>query len=78
MGGVDQTRIKVIRSRVFAVGSFFLQPLCTVITFVLHISGLSVFTWMLVEGIQLYSKIVKVFGSENSKTWIMFVIGYGI
>ena len=42
----------------------------------LHYFFLAVFGWMLVEGINLYLKIVRVFGSENSPMSAFIVIGW--
>lgn len=43
----------------------------------LHFFFLSAFAWMLVEGLHLYSMVVKVFGSEGSKHYYYYVIGWG-
>ncbi|XP_033123619.1 adhesion G protein-coupled receptor L3-like [Anneissia japonica] len=50
--------------------------LCTVIAVILHFSFLSVFAWMLVEGIHMYVMIIRVFGSENINFNYYFVIGW--
>ncbi|XP_072048584.1 adhesion G-protein coupled receptor D1-like [Amphiura filiformis] len=51
---------------------------CTVIAMLLHFLFLSVFGWMMVEGINLYFKIVKVYGSEKNRMPLYIGIGYGI
>ncbi|KAJ3604362.1 hypothetical protein NHX12_029103 [Muraenolepis orangiensis] len=43
----------------------------------LHLFFLSAFAWMLVEGLHLYSMVVKVFGSEGSKHLYYYAIGWG-
>ena len=42
--------------------NFFLQTSCTVLAVFLHFFTLSIFCWMLSEGIQLYFSLVKVIG----------------
>uniref|UniRef100_S4RKG8 Adhesion G protein-coupled receptor D1 n=1 Tax=Petromyzon marinus TaxID=7757 RepID=S4RKG8_PETMA len=43
----------------------------------LHFLYLSAFAWMLVEGLHLYSMVVKVFGSEDSSQALYYGIGWG-
>lgn len=43
----------------------------------LHYFFLSTFTWMLAEGLHLYSMVIKVFGSEDSKHLYYYGIGWG-
>lgn len=43
----------------------------------LHYFFLSAFAWMLVEGLHLYSMVIKVFGSEDSKHRYYYGIGWG-
>ena len=43
----------------------------------LHYFFLAVFAWMLVEGVNLYLKVVKVFGSEKNLLPMFFAIGWG-
>ncbi|XP_072048356.1 adhesion G-protein coupled receptor D1-like [Amphiura filiformis] len=61
--GIDMTNNKIV---------------CTVIAMLLHFLFLSVFGWMMVEGINLYFKIVKVYGSEKNRMPLYIGIGYGI
>ena len=42
----------------------------------LHYLYLSVFGWMLVEGINLYYKIIKVYGAEKPRMKLYMVIGW--
>ncbi|XP_038065632.1 adhesion G protein-coupled receptor L1-like [Patiria miniata] len=51
---------------------------CQFITIALHFFYLSMFSWMLVEGIHLYRQIIAVFESEKSRLWVYFAIGWGI
>uniref|UniRef100_A0A4W4DNC2 G-protein coupled receptors family 2 profile 2 domain-containing protein n=2 Tax=Electrophorus electricus TaxID=8005 RepID=A0A4W4DNC2_ELEEL len=43
----------------------------------LHFLFLCAFAWMLVEGLHLYSMVVRVFGSEDSKHFYYYGIGWG-
>ncbi|XP_041856068.1 adhesion G-protein coupled receptor D1 isoform X2 [Melanotaenia boesemani] len=52
-------------------------PSCKVMAILLHFFFLSAFAWMLVEGLHLYSMVVKVFGSEGSKHFYYYGIGWG-
>ncbi|XP_033645236.1 adhesion G protein-coupled receptor E3-like [Asterias rubens] len=49
---------------------------CKIIALFLHYFYLSVFGWMLVEGVHLYMKVVKVYGSENIKMYRYILIGW--
>ncbi|XP_071807318.1 uncharacterized protein [Asterias amurensis] len=49
---------------------------CKIIALFLHFFYLSVFGWMLVEGVHLYMKVVKVYGSENIKVYRYVLIGW--
>lgn len=53
------------------------QVPCQVLATLLHYFFLSAFAWMLVEGLHLYSMVVKVFGSEGSKHLYYYGIGWG-
>ena len=44
----------------------------------LHYLFLAVFGWMLVEGINLYNKIVKVYGAENPRMKLYMCIGWAV
>ncbi|XP_064210091.1 adhesion G-protein coupled receptor D1 isoform X1 [Anguilla rostrata] len=50
---------------------------CKVMAILLHFFFLSAFSWMLVEGLHLYSMVIKVFGSEGSKHFYYYGIGWG-
>ncbi|XP_026545127.1 adhesion G-protein coupled receptor D1, partial [Notechis scutatus] len=50
---------------------------CKTLAILLHFFFLSTFAWMLVEGIHLYSMVIKVFGSEQIKLLYYYGIGWG-
>ncbi|XP_067910689.1 adhesion G-protein coupled receptor D1 isoform X3 [Heterodontus francisci] len=51
---------------------------CKALAILLHFFFLSAFSWMLVEGLHLYSMVIKVFGSEESKHFYYYGIGWGL
>ncbi|KAI5945088.1 Adhesion G-protein coupled receptor D1 [Manis javanica] len=51
---------------------------CRVLAVLLHYFFLGTFAWMLVEGLHLYSMVIKVFGSEDSKHLYYYGIGWGL
>ncbi|XP_077985318.1 adhesion G-protein coupled receptor D1-like [Glandiceps talaboti] len=52
---------------------------CMFVAILLHYFFTSVFCWMLVEGIQLYTKLVRVFDSNIAKRMVIyFFIGWGV
>ncbi|XP_071807365.1 uncharacterized protein [Asterias amurensis] len=63
IAGIDRTENRIV---------------CKVVALSLHFSYLSVFGWMMVEGLHLYMKVVKVYGSENIKMYPYLLIGWGI
>ena len=55
---------------------WFIQALCTVLTVIQYFFHTAIFTWMLVEGINLYIKLVKVFSVK--KQYVAYVaLGWG-
>ncbi|XP_012586633.1 PREDICTED: probable G-protein coupled receptor 133 [Condylura cristata] len=50
---------------------------CRVLAVLLHYFFLSAFAWMLAEGLHLYSMVVQVFGSEDSKHLYYYGLGWG-
>ncbi|XP_051950496.1 adhesion G-protein coupled receptor D1-like isoform X2 [Xyrauchen texanus] len=50
---------------------------CKIMAVLLHFFFLCAFAWMLVEGLHLYSMVIKVFGSEGSKHFYYYAIGWG-
>uniref|UniRef100_A0A673IKU4 Adhesion G protein-coupled receptor L3 n=1 Tax=Sinocyclocheilus rhinocerous TaxID=307959 RepID=A0A673IKU4_9TELE len=51
---------------------------CAVFAALLHFFFLSAFTWMFLEGVQLYIMLVEVFESEHSRRRYFYLAGYGI
>ncbi|XP_028573128.2 adhesion G protein-coupled receptor E5 isoform X2 [Podarcis muralis] len=54
------------------------QTTCAVVAGLLHFFFLSVFCWMLLEGMELYLMVVKVFNTHSLRHWHIFLVGYGI
>uniref|UniRef100_A0A672NXY5 Adhesion G protein-coupled receptor L3-like n=1 Tax=Sinocyclocheilus grahami TaxID=75366 RepID=A0A672NXY5_SINGR len=55
------------------------QPIvCAVFAALLHFFFLAAFTWMFLEGVQLYIMLVEVFESEYSRTKYFYLSGYGV
>ncbi|XP_006063133.4 adhesion G-protein coupled receptor D1 isoform X1 [Bubalus bubalis] len=70
----------VLVAEVLLLISFHFEPgtaPCQVLAMLLHYFFLSAFAWMLVEGLHLYSMVIKVFGSEDSKHRYYYGIGWG-
>nr|XP_012311361.1 adhesion G-protein coupled receptor D1 isoform X2 [Aotus nancymaae] len=70
----------VLVAQVLLLISFQLEPgttPCRVMAMLLHYFFLSAFAWMLVEGLHLYSMVIKVFGSEDSKHRYYYGMGWG-
>ncbi|XP_048199115.1 adhesion G-protein coupled receptor D1 isoform X2 [Perognathus longimembris pacificus] len=70
----------VLAAQVLLLISFQVQPdtvPCRALAMLLHYFFLSTFAWMLVEGLHLYSMVIKVFGSEDSKHLYYYGIGWG-
>ncbi|XP_046301935.1 adhesion G-protein coupled receptor D1 isoform X1 [Marmota monax] len=70
----------VLVAQVLLLISFHAEPgtiPCQVLAMLLHYFFLSAFAWMLVEGLHLYSMVVKVFGSEDSKHLYYYGLGWG-
>ena len=58
-------------------GGFVFLVLCCLVTVIQHYLHTSLFTWMLVEGINLYIKLVKVF--PVSKPYLSYLMmGWGL
>nr|XP_048289665.1 adhesion G-protein coupled receptor D1 isoform X2 [Myodes glareolus] len=70
----------VLVAQVLLLISFRMEPgtvPCQVLAVLLHYFFLSAFAWMMVEGLHLYSMVIKVFGSEDSKHLYYYGIGWG-
>ncbi|XP_053445507.1 adhesion G-protein coupled receptor D1 [Nycticebus coucang] len=71
----------VLVAQVLLLISFHLEPgsaSCQVMAILLHYFFLSSFAWMLAEGLHLYSMVIKVFGSEDSKHRYYYAMGWGL
>ncbi|XP_067052807.1 adhesion G protein-coupled receptor L4-like isoform X2 [Acropora muricata] len=53
------------------------QVTCKIIAVFMHYLYLTAFTWMLVEGLHLYLKVVQVFKTENVKIIYYYIFGWG-
>lgn len=64
---------------VFLAGVSQTQPVggCRFVAALLHYFFLGVFTWMLLEGVQLYRMVVLVFNATMRPLY-MFIVGYGM
>ncbi|XP_010076901.1 PREDICTED: probable G-protein coupled receptor 133, partial [Pterocles gutturalis] len=70
----------VLVAQILLLTSFQFTPgtvPCKILAILLHFFFLSAFAWMLVEGFHLYSMVIKVFGSEESKHLYYYGIGWG-
>ncbi|XP_068888036.1 adhesion G-protein coupled receptor D2 [Aphelocoma coerulescens] len=54
------------------------QVLCFMVTAFLHLFFMAAFSWMLVEGLLLWSKVVAVNMSEDRRMKFYYVIGWGL
>ncbi|XP_036605711.1 adhesion G-protein coupled receptor D2 [Trichosurus vulpecula] len=54
------------------------KAMCMVLTAFLHLFFMAAFTWMLVEGLLLWSKVVAVNRSEDQRMKFYYMIGWGI
>lgn len=54
------------------------QIACAVFAALLHFFFLAAFTWMFLEGVQLYIMLVEVFESEHSRRRYFYMVGYGV
>uniref|UniRef100_A0A8C1NVI1 Adhesion G protein-coupled receptor D1 n=1 Tax=Cyprinus carpio TaxID=7962 RepID=A0A8C1NVI1_CYPCA len=70
----------ILVAQILLLISFRFNPAtlpCKIMAVLLHFFFLCAFAWMLVEGLHLYSMVVKVFGSEGSKHFYYYAIGWG-
>ncbi|XP_076845169.1 adhesion G-protein coupled receptor D1 isoform X2 [Brachyhypopomus gauderio] len=70
----------ILVAQILLLISFRFEPgtmPCKVMAVLLHFFFLCAFAWMLVEGLHLYSMVVKVFGSEDSKHFYYYGLGWG-
>uniref|UniRef100_H3BHH9 Adhesion G protein-coupled receptor D1 n=1 Tax=Latimeria chalumnae TaxID=7897 RepID=H3BHH9_LATCH len=70
----------ILTAQILLLISFRFDPgtmPCKIMAILLHFFFLGAFAWMLVEGLHLYSMVIKVFGSEESKHFYYYGIGWG-
>lgn len=58
--------------------SIRMQIACAIFAALLHFFFLAAFTWMFLEGVQLYIMLVEVFESEHSRRKYFYLVGYGM
>ncbi|ESN98450.1 hypothetical protein HELRODRAFT_84528, partial [Helobdella robusta] len=61
-----------------AISSNNSYSLCKVIALMCHFLFLCSFSWMLMEGIQLYLMLIKVFQSKKSRIAWIYAVAYGV
>ena len=69
-----------IHSLAVKINTFYMlmhQWLCTAVAAVLHYLFLSVFFWMLAEGIMLYILIVRPFSTAFERWYYLIPLGWG-
>ena len=54
-----------------------MQTVCLIVAIVLYDAILSVFCWMVVQGVHLYRMIVMVYGIEKDLKKLYLIIGWG-
>lgn len=69
--------VSVSASHFFKLRRFNLQIACHIVTALLHLFFMASFSWMLVEGLLLWSKVVSVNISEDSRMKLYYIIGWG-
>lgn len=76
---------RILKSAFFFFPSLFIpatlnpsQIACAVFAALLHFFFLAAFTWMFLEGVQLYIMLVEVFESEHSRRRYFYLVGYGV
>ncbi|XP_051532264.1 adhesion G protein-coupled receptor L2-like isoform X2 [Myxocyprinus asiaticus] len=67
-----------IAELIFLIGIDMTEPrvACSIIAGILHYFFLASFTWMCLEGVQLYLMLVEVFESEYSRRRYFYIVGY--
>lgn len=68
----------IYRSLFLSVTTKPFQIACAVFAALLHFFFLAAFTWMFLEGVQLYIMLVEVFESEHSRRRYFYLVGYGV
>ena len=76
LGGTLSHRSSAMKHMTTAIVCSVLQALCSAVTVFQFFFQTALFTWMLVEGINLYIKLVKVFSTKRQYIAYL-VIGWG-
>lgn len=63
-------------SSLYSLPPCFLQIACPIFAGLLHFFFLAAFSWMCLEGVQLYLMLVEVFESEYSRKKYYYLCGY--
>lgn len=62
----------------FSAVSAFIQIICSTITAIKHYLSTALCMWMLLEGINLYMKVVKVFTIGIERQYLAYIlVGWG-
>lgn len=83
LGGINQTenRVNSLKPSTYNDDQLMLdvqfQITCGIVAGVLHYFFLAAFTWMLLEGFQLYFLLIEVFEAEKSRRGYFYLFGYG-
>ncbi|CAG0888939.1 unnamed protein product [Cyprideis torosa] len=70
----------LVAELVFVIGlqQTSVPAFCGVVAGILHYMFLAAFTWMFIEGFQVYVMLIEVFESEKSRLRWYYLLGYGI
>ncbi|XP_070564242.1 adhesion G protein-coupled receptor L4-like [Ptychodera flava] len=63
---------------VVGIGRTENEIVCSVMAGFMHYFFLASFSWMCLEGIQLYIMLVRVFAQEKSRIYLYYLAGYGL
>jgi len=55
----------------------YVKVLCSIVAGLLHYFFLTAFSWMCMEGVQLYVMLVEVFEAERSRVRCYYIAAYG-
>ena len=67
----------VLHPFVNTINIVILQTSCKAVAVLLHYATLASLAWMLVEGIVLYIKVIKVYGGESVRLRYFFIAAWG-
>jgi hypothetical protein len=69
--------LKFKKSNLHVISFYLFQTLCSCVAGFLHYLFLASFSWMCIEGIHLYMKIVRVYRTESMRMMYCYVFGWG-